>query len=74
MNIPAGFKIVDQSVRYVTMTTAHPVTLERADQLYLSGLQVVVIDCVSVGGILFKSPAEWRVTCLKMESHGNQEA
>lgn len=74
MSVPAGFELIDKSRFFVNMRTRAPMTLERADALYLAGYLLVSVEMISVG-TLFRCPQEWRITCAVLESKdGNQKA
>lgn len=70
MAIPADFELIDQSKYYALFRAKSAVDMHRSDMLYEAGYQIVSIDVVETGA-LFKTPYEWRVSCLKVTPCGS---
>lgn len=74
MNLPDGFKVVEESDHFIMLATLEPVSLRRGDELYKAGYLVNQITVTGLGGLFSTHKAEWKVVCFKLESHGNQKA
>lgn len=70
MAIPCDFQLIDQSRYFALFRTTNPVDMHRADMLFEAGYQVVSIEAFETGA-LFKTPYEWRVSCLKVTPCGS---